>query len=844
MSASADKAKERSPAESLAAWLLAGGKKAGIPPDAIAASAAMRVIKAVDSLPDAFIVLDTRGFVSWASSATSEVLGWEPNELVGRSISVVALEENVEQQLQFLEEVRRTGQAVTFSTQRRRGDGAAIEVSVSMAPLWHSLTGEFVGTCASVRNATHQTRLQTQLAQQEHLSVALNRRSSDVALISNPDTEITYISPSVVDVLGCTPDQVVGSKGLSLVHEDDLAGVAAFVSRVASCPAAVERMTFRITNADGEWCWIEETLTNCISVPGVQGLVANIRDVTNEVEARAALTASERRYRTIVETAQEGVLVLDHDTNILFANRKAAEILGHARTKIHRRKLTAFLDSTAAADLRSRKTSRSRRGHERYEITYAHPDGRSRVFEIAASPMSLNADGATGSLAMISDVTDARRVANELQHRVLHDALTGLPNRALFDDRLSMALSRLEQEPDHASVAVLSLGLDGFKLINDVHGHDVSDAILSEVALRLRAACRPTDTVARLGSDEFVVVAEGVGVEGAVALAEHMREALRAPIVTDSTAVYVDASVGVALAPPHAPSTLLRSANAALSHAKTRGRGRVHVYDSSRDTDTARRLQVANAVREAIGADRLTLGYQPIVDLIDGRVVAVEALLRWDHPDLGLVPPTEIVATAHAIGLSERLDRCVLQRACADMAHLRDRGLGADLTLAVNLSASSFDTGLPEMVGEASRLTGWPLNRLSLEITESVLMGDPQAAALVLTQLRELAVAVAIDDFGTGYSSLAYLKRLPVGTLKVDRSFIENLPVDLESCAIVRSITELAHALSLTVVAEGIETQDQADHMRRLGCTRGQGFLWSPAVPPMELGDLLLGWPG
>ncbi|MGZ5418851.1 MAG: EAL domain-containing protein, partial [Nocardioides sp.] len=196
------------------------------------------------------------------------------------------------------------------------------------------------------------------------------------------------------------------------------------------------------------------------------------------------------------------------------------------------------------------------------------------------------------------------------------------------------------------------------------------------------------------------------------------------------------------------------------------------------------------------------------------------------------------------IGLAERLDRCVLQRACTDMAHLRNRGVGTDITLAVNLSAQSVEgSRLPQMVCDASRLTGWPLAQLSLELTEDILMSDPKAATLVLAHLRELDVSVAIDDFGTGYSSLAYLKRLPVATLKVDRSFVEHVPVDPESCAIARSITELAHALSLTTVAEGIETQDQADYMRQLGCTRGQGYLWSPAVSRTDLEELLLTWP-
>ncbi|SDP28006.1 PAS domain S-box-containing protein/diguanylate cyclase (GGDEF) domain-containing protein [Nakamurella panacisegetis] len=588
---------------------------------------------------------------------------------------------------------------------------------------------------------------------QDSLSAVLGRRSSDVALIANPDTEITFISPSVVDVLSFTQEQLVGVEGLGLVHRDDLHGAESFVTRVLSSPGTVERMTFRITNAYDEWRWIEETLTNCIDVPGVEGLVANVRDVTNEVEARSALTASERRYRTIVETAQEGVLVLDSGSRILVANHKAAEMLGHKRSQLFRKKLTSFVDGTTKEELRRKVRSREARGHERFEMTYPHPDGRNRIFQIVASPLSLDADGAAGSLAMISDVTDARLLETELRHLALHDALTGLPNRALLADRLSMALSRQELTPNRPGVAVLSINVDGFKLINDVHGHEFGDAMLAEVAHRLSSAARPGDNVTRTGGDEFLVVAEGIRAEGALALAEHLRKTLLEPMAAFGVTVYVDASVGVAVGPGLSSSCLLRSADDALRRAKARGRGRVHVHDPAGDMDTGRRLQVANAVRRALDCDELTLGYQPIVDLTDGHVVGVEALLRWVHPELGPISPPEIVAIAHSIGLAERLDECVLARACTDMTELRERSAGAHLKLSVNLSAQSFEGAkLLQMVIDAARLAGWPLGQLTLELTEGVLMSDTEAAATVLARLGELNVSVAFDDFGTGYS--------------------------------------------------------------------------------------------
>ena len=260
-------AEERRLAKSLSEWRQARARTA-TPPDRVPASAPVHIIETIDALPDALLVLDPGGVVVWASSATSDVLGWEPSEIVGRPISVVALDENLEHQMQLLKDVRRTGRAVTYSAQGRHEDGSVVEVSVSLALVLDPETGELAGTCVWVRSATPQSRL-AQLEHAEAVSEALSRRSS------------------VVDVMGFTPDQVVGEKGMRFVHEDDVAGVEAFVSRVASSPGAVERRTFRVINAQGEWRWIEETLTNCTDIAGIQGLVANIRDVTNEVEARA-----------------------------------------------------------------------------------------------------------------------------------------------------------------------------------------------------------------------------------------------------------------------------------------------------------------------------------------------------------------------------------------------------------------------------------------------------------------------------------------------------------------------------------------------------------------------------
>jgi diguanylate cyclase (GGDEF)-like protein len=432
-------------------------------------------------------------------------------------------------------------------------------------------------------------------------------------------------------------------------------------------------------------------------------------------------------------------------------------------------------------------------------------------------------------------VTEARRAETELRRRAVHDELTDLPNRALLTDRIEMALKRQERSAGGTS-ALLFLDLDHFKLVNDSHGHDAGDLLLVEIGRRLLDAVRPSDTVARLGGDEFAVLCEGADELLALAVAERLRQCLSTPIEIRGQRVYIDTSIGIAMSPPHAAETLLRFADLAMYEAKSAGRGQIRVFDSTLATSVDRRLLVMNALREALRHDALDLHYQPIVDIETGKLHGVEALLRWIDPQLGSVSPVEIIAAADSMGLSLTLDRWVLHRACTELARLRWRGVCTVAQLSVNVSARSFATGgLDDLVARTIAETGWPADQLTLEVTESAIMTDAPHAVDLLTNLRDHGIAIAIDDFGTGYSSLAYLKRLPVSILKIDRSFIDQVTDDPDSRAIAASIVDLANALGLRTVAEGIETAEQAAVMLQLGCPSGQGFLWSAAVPAGEL---------
>ncbi|TAL26098.1 MAG: EAL domain-containing protein, partial [Frankiales bacterium] len=443
-----------------------------------------------------------------------------------------------------------------------------------------------------------------------------------------------------------------------------------------------------------------------------------------------------------------------------------------------------------------------------------------------------------GSLAKVSDVTDATRVAAELRQRVLYDELTGLPNRTLLCERLRQALLR-SRSCGRSPVSVLFADLDQFQLVNDSWGHATGDRLLAEVGQRLTSSVAATATVARFGGDGFVVVSEDTEQAQAQQIADDIQRALAEPFDLVGQRLHVTASIGIASSGSPGDSgdahELLQFADAAMHSAKTRGCGHVVAFDLTLAEEAAARLSLGNDLRDALDDDQLDLHYQPIVELGTGRVLGVEALARWHHPERGHIAPTEFIGVAESQGLAQQLDSWALRRACRDMAVLRHH-LEPTATVSVNVSAQHLaGNDLEATVVEALRGAGVPAEALVLEITESAAMHDPTHARQLLDRLRSLGVAVAIDDFGTGYSSLAYLKQLPAESLKIDRAFIEHIADDPDEFAVATAIVDLARATKLRTVAEGVETTEQLELLRRLGCAAGQGYLWSRALPLDEL---------
>ena len=445
------------------------------------------------------------------------------------------------------------------------------------------------------------------------------------------------------------------------------------------------------------------------------------------------------------------------------------------------------------------------------------------------------------------DITEQKQAEESLAHQARHDPLTGLPNRTVLADRLDQALARRHRRS--SSVAVFFIDIDHFKWLNDALGHATGDRLLIEVASRLRDAVRPGDTVARFGGDEFVMLCEDLDDElHAAALARRLAGVVSSPLTLDSHQVTPTLSIGIALASATGDETagaLLRDADAAMHRAKAGGRDRYEIFDTQMRDRARDRLETESALRNAINRGEFVVFFQPEVDLTTNQVVGVEALVRWDHPERGRLSPDEFIPLAEETGLIVPLGSFVLAEACRQVAAWQRRYPRVSrLSLAVNLSARQLlAPGLNEVVRAALARTGLAPGSLCLEITESVLLEDAESSLAALAALKEIGVRLGVDDFGTGYASLTYLKRFPVDVLKIDKSFVAGLVDDRQDRAIVSSVVDLAHAFGLATVGEGVETVEQLELLRSLGCDLAQGYFWSPALPAEELARWLQGAP-
>lgn len=593
-----------------------------------------------------------------------------------------------------------------------------------------------------------------------------------------------------------------------------------------------------------------ESTTGVALDEGDLRLLIAVTEHLNHAIGRARLYAeareSERRYRSVVENAREIIFQSTADGIWTFLNPAWTETLGFAVAASLGRPIIEFIhpdDRESCLEL-FRPLYRGEVEHCRHEFRWLAASGEERWLEVQARPTRDGEGRLAGVAGTLSDITPRKRLEAQLIRQAFHDALTGLPNRILFMDRLRQSLTASGRA--RGQIAVLFLDLDGFKVINDSLGHGAGDELLRAVGDRIAACIRTGDTIARFGGDEFAILVERVDRRAtAVRLAERIVRALRAPLIVGGREMFVSASVGVTFrALPAAEASadeLVREADIALYQAKAAGKARVAVFNREMNTRAVERLNLEMDLRRALQGGELQLFYQPEVDLARGTIRGVEALIRWRHPERGLLGPADFIPLAEDAGLILPLDHWALETAMSEMRGWhRGHTVTCPLVLSVNVSARQFsqDDLVPGIAALLDRM-GMDPGCLQIEITETVVMEDVEHAERTLRSLEALGVRVAIDDFGMGYSSLSYLRRFPADMLKIDRSFVHGLERDEATLAIVHAISELGHALGMQVTAEGIETLANLNAVRAAGCDRGQGYYFARPLPAAEICQLL-----
>lgn len=602
------------------------------------------------------------------------------------------------------------------------------------------------------------------------------------------------------------------------------------------------RVEYRIRRKDGQVRWVQERGTMVADEYGETVLEGFIEDITDWVETIFRLEEAELRYRSIFENSEVGMYQTSEDGRYLAANHALARLYGYASPQALVAGLSdianaLYVDPTRRAQFKQRIEADGVVRDFEAEVRCA--DGR-RIW-IAENAHAVHA--ADGSFlyyeGTVEDITDRRRYQQQLEHQASRDALTGLPNRSLLQDRLDQSIARANRQRDQ--LAVLFIDLDNFKVINDSLGHAAGDQLIVEMALRLRQCVRDCDTVARYGGDEFVLILEGHWQEEETAQTlERIQHVVAQPVALAGHSLQVSCSIGVAVYPAHGRDlgTLLRHADAAMYQAKGERKGSYRFYTAQLNEVAHQRLELESALRRALEREEITVAYQPKVDAL-GRPTGCEALMRWYNPSLGQVPPDRFIPLAEETGLVVPLTHWVLRSACLQASQWLADGKEFG-SVAVNLSAAQFrDKDLVRLVGEVLAETRLPPRYLEFEITESSLVADVDRAAATLRGLKALGLRVALDDFGTGYSSLAYLRRFPVDTLKIDRSFVSACDREEDARAIARAVISLGHSLGKSVVAEGVETVGQFHMLVAAGCDEFQGYLFSRPLAPDAAGRFL-----
>jgi diguanylate cyclase (GGDEF)-like protein/PAS domain S-box-containing protein len=755
--------------------------------------------------------------------AAPRVHGYNPDELVGRPV-VEVLAPTVFARIG--PNFARALAGETFVEIAESIDGMAI-YETTYGPAVER--DRVIGALALVRDVTVEQRALAELAATDERHQLLVNNISDVMAFLSANGHFTWVSPSTEHMLGWRASQLVDRPVSDFVHRDDLPDVRARRAEfLATGDPVLESYRFR--RPDGDWTWVE-CHTRAIRSPESGEIVAAVvaaRDITArialEVELAEALEIVEQSFAE----APIGKALVGTDGEFIKVNNALCLLLGRDETTLRAltfQELTHPDDLAADVDLWDEVAAGRRDGY-RIEKRYLRPDGSSVWALLAVSVVRDEEGGPRFYIFQIEDISERKNALHEMERLATTDVLTGLPNRLLLMDRLRHALAQGYR--GGWLVGVVFIDLDHFKQINDTLGHDAGDELLRQTANRLSQVAQPGDTTTRLGGDEFVIVCEQVAsLHEVAAIAERMRAEVTRPFTVFGHDLHISASIGVTTGNTGSAEMLLREADRAMYAAKRDRPNRIDIYSEALEVVAHDQLLMHAALRVGIGRDELTVHYQPIVDLDTGRIVAREALVRWAHPTLGLLAPAAFLDGTDRTELGILLGAKVLTLACSQAARWP-----AGVCLHVNVSARHLaQADFHSSVARCLDATGLAPERLVLEITESLVLHASDSTLASANALTGLGVGLSLDDFGTGYSSVAALNRLPIDSFKIDRSFIADASVNPTSAALVEGLISLGSHMDLDVVAEGIETRDQADWLTARGCPHGQGYYFGRPAP-------------